>query len=211
MSIVSAIAKHKMLLVSAFMAAFTGACSNASNDPTSAEPAAKDAQFAKKQTKTANEQDPIAWDTLDVSSFFTQESNGTFILRDAKTQRTYVFNEERAKTRQAPQSTFKIVNALIGLQTGAVEERKCSETLGRKKMVQVQLESRPYTGVRHARVCCVVLSGDGPGYRDEANAGVAGQNRLRQQRHIRRNRPVLDQQLVANFSTGRGRVSRQAG
>jgi len=121
MFIVSATAKRKMLLVSALMVALMGACSNESAAPAGTEPAAGEAQAVKQQPQTALKQDPIAWDTLDVSSFFTQESKATFILRDAKTQRTYMFNEERAKARQTPQSTFKIANALIGLQTGAVD------------------------------------------------------------------------------------------
>lgn len=134
MPIVSANAKRKMLLVSAIMAAaLTGACSNASNAPLSTEPAAEESQSVKQQTQAPIEQDPIAWDTLDVSSFFPQESNGTFILRDVKTQQTYVFNEERAKTRQAPQSTFKIANALIGLQTGAVENENAVKRWDGKK------------------------------------------------------------------------------
>ncbi|MBE9917908.1 class D beta-lactamase [Paenibacillus donghaensis] len=122
MSIVSAHAKGKKFLISMLVVALTGACSNASNAPSSTEPepAAEKPPSVTEQNQTI-EQDPISWDTLDVSSFFMQESNGTFILRDVKTQQTYVFNEERAKTRQPPQSTFKIANALIGLQTGAVE------------------------------------------------------------------------------------------
>ncbi len=122
MSIVSAIAKCKMLLVLLLMGVFTGGCLSASNDSSYAEPATK-----------ASEQDLIAWDTLNVSSFFTQESNGTFILREVKTLRTYVFNEERAKTQQAPQSTFKIANALIGLQTGAVEDENTVKQWNGKK------------------------------------------------------------------------------
>ncbi|RFB33148.1 class D beta-lactamase [Brevibacillus sp. VP] len=111
-----------MLLVLLLMGVFTGGCLSASNDSSYAEPATK-----------ASEQDLIAWDTLNVSSFFTQESNGTFILREVKTLRTYVFNEERAKTQQAPQSTFKIANALIGLQTGAVEDENTVKQWNGKK------------------------------------------------------------------------------
>ncbi|MFC0045866.1 class D beta-lactamase [Metabacillus iocasae] len=48
--------------------------------------------------------------------------NGTFVLRDVKKGKTFVYNEERANKRTAPESTFKIPNALIGLQVGAVDD-----------------------------------------------------------------------------------------
>ncbi|MCM3271886.1 class D beta-lactamase [Paenibacillus elgii] len=57
----------------------------------------------------------------DLSSFFPS-NNGTFIIRSLRTNQSYVFNETRAALREAPQSTFKVANALIGLQTGAVQD-----------------------------------------------------------------------------------------
>ncbi|WP_374701658.1 class D beta-lactamase [Paenibacillus tyrfis] len=56
-----------------------------------------------------------------LSSFFPS-NNGTFIIRSLRTNQSYVFNETRAALREAPQSTFKVANALIGLQTGAVQD-----------------------------------------------------------------------------------------
>ncbi|QYG87536.1 class D beta-lactamase [Bacillus atrophaeus] len=58
---------------------------------------------------------------LDVDEFFA-DHNGTFILRDMKKDKTFIYNQERANQRFAPQSTFKVPNALIGLQVGAVED-----------------------------------------------------------------------------------------
>lgn len=56
---------------------------------------------------------------LDVDEFFS-ESDETFILREMKKDKTFIYNNERAAQRFAPQSTFKVPNALIGLQVGAV-------------------------------------------------------------------------------------------
>lgn len=58
---------------------------------------------------------------LDVDEFFT-DHDGTFILRDMKKDKTFVYNNDRANQRFAPQSTFKIPNSLIGLQVGAVDD-----------------------------------------------------------------------------------------
>ncbi|MCY9095371.1 class D beta-lactamase [Bacillus inaquosorum] len=58
---------------------------------------------------------------LKVDEFFT-DHDGTFILRDLKNEKTFVYNDQRAKQRFAPQSTFKVPNALIGLETGAVKD-----------------------------------------------------------------------------------------
>lgn len=58
---------------------------------------------------------------LDVGEFFS-DHDGTFVLRDIKTGKTFVYNQERANTRQTPESTFKVPNALIGLQVKAVRD-----------------------------------------------------------------------------------------
>lgn len=58
---------------------------------------------------------------LEVDEFF-KNYDGTFILRDIKKEKTFVYNNERANQRFAPQSTFKVPNSLIGLQVGAVED-----------------------------------------------------------------------------------------
>ncbi|SFK49030.1 beta-lactamase class D [Halobacillus dabanensis] len=58
---------------------------------------------------------------VDVDEFFA-DHDGTFVLRDMKKERAFVYNSERANQRFAPQSTFKVPNALIGLQVGAVED-----------------------------------------------------------------------------------------
>lgn len=51
-----------------------------------------------------------------------KDTDGTFILHDMQKDKTFVYNRERANKRQTPQSTFKTVNALIGLQVKAVRD-----------------------------------------------------------------------------------------
>lgn len=51
-----------------------------------------------------------------------KDTDGTFILHDLQKEQTFVYNRERANQRQTPQSTFKVVNALIGLQVKAVRD-----------------------------------------------------------------------------------------
>ncbi|WP_416723434.1 class D beta-lactamase [Bacillus stercoris] len=51
-----------------------------------------------------------------------KDTDGTFILHDLQKDQTFVYNRERANQRQTPQSTFKVVNALIGLQVKAVRD-----------------------------------------------------------------------------------------
>lgn len=48
--------------------------------------------------------------------------DGTFVLHDLQQDRTFVYNHERAEKAFPPQSTFTVANALIGLETGAVED-----------------------------------------------------------------------------------------
>ena len=51
---------------------------------------------------------------------YFQGYKGTFVIRDLSTNEVKIYNEELANKRIAPQSTFKVLNALVGLQTGVV-------------------------------------------------------------------------------------------
>lgn len=53
---------------------------------------------------------------------FLKDRKGTFVIQEVKEKSPWVYNKKRAKERFAPQSTFKVANALIGLQTGAVRD-----------------------------------------------------------------------------------------
>lgn len=56
-----------------------------------------------------------------VDEFF-KNREGTFVIQEVEEKSPWVYNKKRAKERFAPQSTFKVANALIGLQTGAVRD-----------------------------------------------------------------------------------------
>lgn len=59
----------------------------------------------------------------DLEHFFADRGTvGTFVLRDLDTNRLTVVGRARAETRFVPASTFKIANALIGLDTGRVRD-----------------------------------------------------------------------------------------
>lgn len=57
----------------------------------------------------------------DLKRFF-QNIEGTIVLYDVKNKRYSRHDEKRAAIRYTPASTFKIPNALIGLETGAVKD-----------------------------------------------------------------------------------------
>lgn len=76
---------------------------------------------AQTPTKEYTPKEKLHIKNLDVDEFFSNE-NGTFLLRDVKTGKTFVYNRERATTRLTPESTFKVPNALIGLQVKAVRD-----------------------------------------------------------------------------------------
>ncbi|GAA0831014.1 OXA-1206 family carbapenem-hydrolyzing class D beta-lactamase [Cupriavidus pauculus] len=48
--------------------------------------------------------------------------DGTMVVYDVRRQRTLTYNPKRAAIAYSPASTFKIFNALIGLETGAVAD-----------------------------------------------------------------------------------------
>ncbi|MFH1120093.1 MAG: class D beta-lactamase [Bacteroidota bacterium] len=56
------------------------------------------------------------------AGFFKETAlEGTFVLLDDHSGEYYIYNQERAKRRFLPASTFKIMNTLIGLQNHTVE------------------------------------------------------------------------------------------
>ncbi|MBB5040425.1 class D beta-lactamase [Prosthecobacter dejongeii] len=58
-----------------------------------------------------------------LKTFFTQRGlDGCFVVLDPQKDVLHVYNPERAKVRFRPASTFKIPNALIGLDVGAVQD-----------------------------------------------------------------------------------------
>jgi beta-lactamase class D len=58
------------------------------------------------------------------SHFAAHGVRGTFLLYQPAEDRYLAFNEARARTRFLPASTFKIANAVIGLETGAIADER---------------------------------------------------------------------------------------
>ena len=74
-----------------------------------------------KQPKTDEPKNTQSEKTIDLSRFF-ENIEGAIVLYDVKNNRYLRHNEKRCKERFTPASTFKIPNALIGLETGAVKD-----------------------------------------------------------------------------------------
>ncbi|MFC0216260.1 class D beta-lactamase [Paenibacillus chartarius] len=49
-------------------------------------------------------------------------TEGTFVAKNLRTDKVYVFNPTRSRERFTPESSFKVTNALIGLEEKAVED-----------------------------------------------------------------------------------------
>ena len=72
--------------------------------------------------------------------FDAQGVRGTFVLFEPAKDRYLVFNEARAKQRLLPASTFKIANALIGLEVGSITDEKEVFAWGGKPKVRAAWE-----------------------------------------------------------------------
>ncbi|MBP2633412.1 MAG: Beta-lactamase [Firmicutes bacterium] len=57
----------------------------------------------------------------DLSSYF-QGYDGTFILLDLKKDRYQIYNDDKSKKRISPNSTYKIISSLVGLETGILKD-----------------------------------------------------------------------------------------
>ncbi len=92
--------------------------------PAPAQPAAPTARIPQAQAPAQSEgnQAPAQVDlTQKWSCFFTERGvKGTFALSSSKNTRVRSSDPARAVQRYLPASTFKIVNSLIGLETGVV-------------------------------------------------------------------------------------------
>lgn len=58
---------------------------------------------------------------LELEDIF-HNTQGTLVLKNLKTNQVYDYNPERSKERFTPESSFKVANALIGLEVKAVED-----------------------------------------------------------------------------------------
>lgn len=73
--------------------------------------------LAQQQTKNNWQERP------DFGKYFQKAGvKGTFLLYDIKKNKYLVYNSQRANSRFVPASTFKILNSLIALETGVVQD-----------------------------------------------------------------------------------------
>ena len=77
-------------------------------------------------------------EVVDLSSAF-KGYTGTFLMLDEKTGKVICYNPERAKQRFSPCSTFKIFNALAGLDCGVLKGKNDLEKWDGKKDSRVEL------------------------------------------------------------------------
>ncbi len=78
-------------------------------------------QFTAYFPHTPNAAEKYKQKDLEISELFDGQS-GTIVLKNLKTDKTFIYNENRSMERYTPESTFKIPHALIGLQTKAVAD-----------------------------------------------------------------------------------------
>ncbi|CQR72114.1 Regulatory protein BlaR1 [Sporomusa ovata DSM 2662] len=57
----------------------------------------------------------------DLSSYF-RGYNGTFVLLDLERDRYQVYNDDNSRKRVSPNSTYKIISSLVGLETGVLTD-----------------------------------------------------------------------------------------
>ncbi len=69
---------------------------------------------------------------VDLSSIFG-DTKGAFVLYTPKDDKYLRHNEERCRQRFSPESTFKIPNSLIALETGVVKDENVITTYNREK------------------------------------------------------------------------------
>lgn len=69
---------------------------------------------------------PVKAEKMNIKDLSVEEefagTQGTIVLKNLKSDKIYVYNKERSEVRYTPESTFKVPNALIGLQTKAVND-----------------------------------------------------------------------------------------
>lgn len=58
---------------------------------------------------------------LDIEEYYDGR-DGTMVLKNLKNNKVYIYNKDRGQKRFTPESTFKVPNALIGLEVSAVRD-----------------------------------------------------------------------------------------
>jgi beta-lactamase class D len=109
------LACHRLHLVAGLLAFATlwAGCTGIQSQPT---PTPPDGQPAPVAPAT-----PVSEVKPELGKYF-QGLTGAFVLYDLSGQRTIRYNPERCAARFLPASTFKIMNSLIGLETGVIPD-----------------------------------------------------------------------------------------
>lgn len=77
---------------------------------------------AQVKAEEEREKEPIVtYKYEDLSSYFTGY-DGTFVLYDMNHREYTIYNKQKSEKRVSPNSTFKIPHALIGLETGVLQD-----------------------------------------------------------------------------------------
>ena len=97
---------------------------------------------ANAQTTNQN-QDKQPVKSVDISLFF-KDIEGTIVLYDSKNNHYFRHNEKRAATRYTPASTFKVPNALIGLEVGSLIDAESLINWDKKKYPDLGWTEPPF-------------------------------------------------------------------
>ncbi len=96
-----------------------------------------------KQSKPGATKNATGEKPIDLSRYF-ENTTGAIVIYDAKNNRYIRYNEKRCATRFTPASTFKIPNALIGLETVAVKDAESVIAWDKKKYPEDNWTSEPF-------------------------------------------------------------------
>jgi beta-lactamase class D len=96
-----------------------------------------------KQPKPDETKNAPGEKAIDLSRFF-ENTTGAIVIYDQKNNRYFRYNEKRCAERFTPASTFKIPNALIGLETGAVKDAETVIARDKKKYPEDNWTSEPF-------------------------------------------------------------------
>lgn len=88
--------------------------------------------FEVKKVLTSDKIEIHIYRKIDLSKYF-KGYKGTFKLYNMKNQDSIVYNEKDLKRRTSPASTYKIINSLIALETGVIDDENTVKKWDGKK------------------------------------------------------------------------------
>ena len=137
--------------------------------------------------------------SVDYKEYFG-DLDGSFVLYDMQEDTWYVYNRAQAERRISPDSTYKVYDALFGLEEGVIAP----------DLSLCGLELRSGFGIRYGKFCELVFSVHRfPAGRREGS-GLSAQNKLWKPGQQRRAVLLLAGSFPENFSPGADRASHKA-